>query len=200
MNATKRVVFLNGPRVYLRPPRESDLTLFVQWMNDPECRKYLQSHLPMLEADEKGYLERAFSGKPNNINLVIVLKENDQPIGNHGLHLGNSKDKVGTTGTLIGEKASWGKGYGPEAKMLMLEYAFNTLNVRKIYSFVYGPNARSKRSNEKCGYKIEATLPQDTYIDGKYVEKHIYAVYRSDWEPLWEQFIDRNPRPWHSAS
>lgn len=193
---TDRVLFLDAPRVYLRPPLERDLPLFVKWMNDPECRRYLMSHLPMLEADEREFLEKASKGKPNNINLVVVLKENDTPIGTMGLHLGNPKDRVATTGTLIGEKEFWGRGFAPEAKMVLLDYAFHTHNLRKVYSYVFGPNERSKRNNEKCGYELEATLPDDTYIDGAFVPKLIYAVYREKWVPFWEKFLEAHAKPW----
>lgn len=191
-----RIVFLDGPRVYFRPPMESDLPLFVRWMNDSEGRRYLMSHLPMTETDERKWLERATSEKPKSISLVMVLKDGDKPIGTMGLVRGNDKDNHATTGTLIGEGAERGKGYAPEAKMVLLNYAFNTLNVRKVYSYVFAPNTQSIRALEKCGYKPEATIPEDSFVEGAFVAKHVYAVYQRDWEPLWKKFLETHPKPW----
>ena len=80
--------------------------------------------------------------------------------------------------------------------MILLKYAFHTLNLRKIYSHVYAFNGRSRAYSEKCGYQLEATLKEDTFIDGKFVDKLILSVYRADWEPLWEKFLEKYPRPW----
>ncbi len=60
-----------------------------------------------------------------------------------GIHRINWKDRTATTGAVIGEKAYWDKGYGSEAKMLVLDYAFNMLNLRKICSQVLAFNKRS---------------------------------------------------------
>ena len=190
MKNRKRVVFIDGKRLYLRPPQESDLPLFVRWFNNPEIRVFLGQTHPMTEWSERKWLER-LAEKGNDVVLVIVLKgkmpKQDRPIGTMGLHGIDHKNGLATTGAAIGESDCQGDGYGPEAKMILLEYAFNTLNLRKIYSRVLAFNCNSLKYSEKCGYVLEATLPKHHFRMGRYVDEHILAVYADSWRMLWKK-------------
>jgi RimJ/RimL family protein N-acetyltransferase len=122
------------------------------------------------------------------MTFAIVDKENDALIGAIGLHRIDRQNMTAATGTSIGNKEYWGKGYGTEAKMLLLEFAFNELNLRKIYSDVIGYNERSLKYAKKCGYVEEARLPEHYFRKGKYWDKVILAVYSKEWQELWKNF------------
>jgi RimJ/RimL family protein N-acetyltransferase len=183
-----RIVFLAGKRVYLRPPMKEDVPLFLKWMNDEEVNQYLVAFLPFMEADETEWLENLHKNKNENITLVIVHRKTGRAIGTIGLHRISWKDRRGTTGAVIGEKRFRNKGYGSEAKMLFLNYAFNTLNLRKICSTVLGFNKRSVRYSEKCGYRVEGVLKSHIFKRGEYQDEIHMAVFREDWLPLWKKF------------
>ncbi len=117
-----------------------------------------------------------------------MLVVDGKPIGTMGIHAIDYRHRIATTGALIGESGYWGKGYGSEAKMLLLEYAFNTLNLRKICSEVIAFNERSTKYSLKCGYKIEGTKKLHHYAKGQYWDVIQLAVFREDWLPLWEAF------------
>lgn len=183
---THPVVFLKGGRVYLRPPMKSDIPRLLRWINDPEVNRFLGSYLPMLEQDEEEWFEELHKGKLHNMVFAIMLGETH--IGNMGIHRIDWKSRVATTGALIGEKDYWGKGYGSEAKMLLLNYAFNTLNLRKICSNVVAFNERSVGYSLRCGYQEEGRLRAQHYEHGAYWDEIRLAVFKEDWLPLWEEF------------
>jgi RimJ/RimL family protein N-acetyltransferase len=182
------IKFLIGKKVYLRPLLEEDYLFLLRWTNDPEVRPFLNRSLPTMEAEEKEWIERLHKNKGDNVVLMICLTEGDRPIGTMGLHGINQKDGVATTGAMIGEKDYWGKGYGTEAKMILLDHAFNTLNLRKICSSVFAFNGRSLRYLEKSGYVIEGTLKKQLFINGKYVDEVLLAVFKKDFMLLWKKF------------
>lgn len=191
-----RIVFLDGPGVYLRPPDEKDIPLFVKWMNDPEVRRFIRNDSPMTFAAEREWYAERHKRMATDPIVVIADKENDKPIGTMGLHGIDHRNGTATTGACIGEKDYWGRGFGFRAKMVLLEYAFHTQNLRKIYSRVFASNGRSRRYSEKCGYSLEATLREDLFLEGKYVDLLVLSVFRKDWEPLWDKFLADNPKPW----
>ncbi len=84
--------------------------------------------------------------------------------------------------------AHQGQGYGTEAKMLLLDYAFNTLNLRKVCSTVLAFNGRSQRYNEKCGYVVEGVQKAQVFRDGSYHDLILMAVFRDDWLPVWREY------------
>ena len=57
-------------------------------------------------------------------------------------------------GIFVGEKEYWGKGYGTEATELLLDFAFNILNLNSIMLIVNSFNERAIKSYEKCGFKL----------------------------------------------
>lgn len=191
MNKETKVVFRDGKRIYLRPILESDIPYFLKWMNDEGLTKYLIVYLPQTEASEKRWFERV-TKSDTDIIFAIVEKSTDKLIGTMGLHNISWKDRTATTGAIIGEAEYWDRGYGTEAKMLLLNYAFNTLNLRKICSSVRDFNARSVKYQKKCGYKEEGRRIEEHYVDGKYYDTILTAVFKKDWLPIWEIYKEKN--------
>jgi len=180
-----RIVFLDGPGFYFRPPEEADLPLFTRWMNDPEVRIYLgRNFAPMMLNGEKEWFAERHKRMEADPILVLVDKENDKAIGTFGIHGIDFRNGTATSGACIGEKEYWGKGIGTKAKMVLLKHAFHMLNVRKIYSHVFDFNGRSRRYSEKCGYKLEAVLKNHHFRNGKRVDEHILSITVDTWRKL----------------
>ncbi len=183
----KHAIFRKGKKVILRPAIESDIPHFQRWMNDQEVTQYLRTYLPVSLEQERDWYEKITRPDPGSITLIIVDAKKNVPIGTIGFAKINYRDQTATTGTSIGNQSYWGKGYGTEAKMILLEYAFSELNLRKIYSEVIAYNARSLAYAKKCGYVEEARIPQHYYRKGQCWDKVILAVYREPWEKLWKK-------------
>lgn len=183
----KEVVFLQGKNVYLRPVCKEDVPHLVRWMNDEDTRQYLYRYLPLTEAEENEWVEKLSQSK-TDIVLTMVHGSSGRVIGTMGLHHIDWKDRRATTGAMIGEKDFRDKGYGTEAKMVLLNYVFNELGLRKVCSTVFDFNARSRAYSEKCGYKQEGVLKAHVFLHGEYHDEILLAVFREDWLPLWEKF------------
>ena len=184
---SNQVVFLKGKKTILRPAHRSDAPLLTQWINDPEVRQYLASIYPQTEEDEIGWIDGLSKKKPRELIFVITLHDGT-PIGVMGVHNINGVHGTATTGALIGDKQYWGQGYGSDAKMVLLEYAFNTLNVRKLYSDVIAFNERSVAYSLKCGYVEEARLKEHYYRLGRYWDQVILSVTRERFLPVWQKY------------
>ncbi len=182
----KPIVFLRGKRVVLRPILREDISLILRWINDPEVTQYLKTYLPKMEANENEWINNLHKETDHNIMLMIVVEE--KPIGIMGFNNIDWKDRIAITGAFIGEKEYWGKGYGTDAKMVLLDYAFNILNLRKICSSVICFNERSHAYLVKCGYVQEGTLAQQVYFQGRYWDEIIMAVFKENFMKLWEEY------------
>src|SRR5206468_7752591 len=75
----------------------------------------------------------------------------------------------------------WGKGYGTEATRLMVQYAFDTLNLNRVWLHVLEYNERGIRCYEKVGFKKEGLLRQEHFRDGRYWDTHLVAILRDEW-------------------
>lgn len=187
MSEEKRVIFLAGRRVELRPLSKSDIPHLMRWINDPEIRNFIANNFPKMEASEEAWLDH-LSKSDTDIILAIVTKKG-KFIGTMGIHGIKWVDRTATTGALIGEKEYWGKGYGSEAKLLLLNYAFNTLGLRKICSSVIAFNKRSYNYSAKVGYKEEGRLKKQNFRNGKYWDLIQLAIFRKDFIPFWKKYL-----------
>lgn len=175
--------FLVGDRLFLRPLETEDMPTCQVWINDPEIRPYLAAFRPMDAVSEAAWHASHDRGMtPRELHFGIALLEGDRLIGTTSLMRIDWLHRSATSGSLIGARAEWGKGYGTEAKHLLLEYAFRTLNLHRVHSEVIAYNERSARHLLRNGYLLEGRRREAAFRDGRYHDVLDYGVLRADWE------------------
>jgi RimJ/RimL family protein N-acetyltransferase len=177
---SQQVVFLCGFLVTMRPIEPDDAPVLERWINDPGTRRFLQNCLPLNVSDEQEFLEKQRTD-PTTVTLMIVAPDGT-PIGTMGMGGISWKNGIGITGSMIGECNYRERGYGTDAKLALLQYAFNTLGLRKIKASVYDFNERSYRALLRCGYHEEGRLYSERFIDGAYRDEILMAVFRDSFE------------------
>ncbi len=181
------VVFLRGKKTILRPLEERDLPLLTRWINDSEISQFLIVYLPMSAESEKEWFLK-LKDRKDQITLGVCLLDGTL-IGVMGTHEIDWKDRVTTTGAFIGDKRYWGKGYGTDAKMQLLDYIFNTLNLRKVLSTVVAFNARSLAYSKHCGYVVEGIRRSQIFRNGRYWDLVELGLFKEEWLPYWERYL-----------
>jgi len=173
--------FIIGKNVYLRPLELEDSACYVKWLNDGEITRSLayMRRFPINMVREKEFIQEKYKST-NDIILGIVFKPDNNLIGSIGLHEINPVNRTAVLGILIGDKNYHNKGLGTEVVKLMLNYGFNTLNLHRISLEVNADNTGAIRCYEKSGFKLEGRLREDYYFDGKYKDKLIMGILKSE--------------------
>jgi len=172
--------FLVGERIYLRPLDIDDLERCQRWINNPEITATLTMRFPMSKSQEESWISSHYKDQ-SNIPLAIVVRNDDQHIGNCGLHSIDYVNRFAEFGIMLGEKSKWGKGYAPEAGRLIIDYGFKQLAMHRIYLHVYSHNKRAQRAYEKLGFIPEGILRESYFRDGRYYDTIIMAILASEW-------------------
>lgn len=181
-------VFLRGHLVDLRLlDREEDFERCWAWISDPDVWKYLGVDHPTSRQEEEEFFTKPQS---NSMNFAIVTKDGTH-IGIIGLHRISQVHGTAVTGTLIGPKECWGRGFGTDAKMTLLGFAFFERNLRKVISYVLAFNERSANYARACGYELEAVFQEELFKNGRFVDLLRFAVYRPQFEQAWERYQAR---------
>lgn len=81
----------------------------------------------------------------------------------------------------IGDKGSWGRGYGRETVGLLVGYVFRMLNLRRIFLRVHGRNERAIRAYRAAGFIEEGRLRGHVWSDGAYDDLVLMGVLREEW-------------------
>jgi RimJ/RimL family protein N-acetyltransferase len=153
-----------GKRCYLSPMNPEDAEKYVTWLNDMEVAQYLTLASHIINRDvEKETLER-FARQGDHFAIVDV--ETDELIGGCGLLNIDHINRTAEVGIFIGEKGYWGRGYGEEAMRLLLDFAFNILNLHNIMLNVYAYNTRAQRCYRKIGFREIGRRRQARRIQG----------------------------------
>jgi RimJ/RimL family protein N-acetyltransferase len=177
--------FLIGKRVQLRPLTDEDAPNLADWINDPEIRRLVLSRFAKSIKDEKEWLASMSStGTPQNIALGVEVKRGKRLIGTVGLHTIDWVQRRAMTGILIHPLAFRGKGYGTEAKNLMLDYAFGELGMLSLWALALEGNAASIRALLKQGYKRSGVHRKSTLVQGVWVDAIYFDILREEWEEL----------------
>lgn len=118
---------------------------------------------------------------------AVCLKSDDRAIGAIELKMKGNTDLTEREdecelGYWIG-KPFWGQGLIPEAAQEMLRHAFEDLGMKKVWCGYYDGNLRSKRVQEKCGFRYQWTT-KDVDVPLMHEKRigHVSCITKEEWE------------------
>lgn len=173
--------FLIGKKIYLRGLEEEDLRGdYFQWFNDAEtCRYNSHARFPNSLQAMRDYFQRT-QGSRSEIVFAVVLKEKDRHVGNVALQEVDWIARSAMFSILIGAKNLHGKGIGREAGLLVRDYAFERLNLRRLHCGTHADNQAMRRLAEALGMQEEGRRVQALYKQGTYHDIVEYGMIRPD--------------------
>jgi [ribosomal protein S5]-alanine N-acetyltransferase len=79
------------------------------------------------------------------------------------------------------DEALAGHGYVPEGVLLLMRYAFETLQLHRVEAAIVPRNSPSRRVAEKLGMRDEGTAVRFLQIQGVYEDHVRYAITIEEW-------------------
>ena len=178
---------MEGKKVRIRAIEKTDIDEIMKWVNDPEVMDNLLTRYPVSRYQEEKWIEKALDGT-NDRNKVFAIETKDGVyLGGIGLHRIDWENRNAEVGLVIGKKEYWNKGYGTDAMMTILDFAFSHMNLHRVYLRVYSFNERGIRSYEKCGFRNEGIMRDDLFAHGKYHDTIIMGILKHEFEKMQKQ-------------
>ena len=160
---------LIGDRLYLSPRGSSsqEALQYTQWMNDLGVTDYIgRTAMTVSVEGENEHLESARKNS-NDRNFNIIDLKSDEFIGTVSLEKIEWISRSAELGIFIGNKGFQSKGYGTEAILIILDYAFNYLNLHSVHLSLISANERAHKCYLKCGFRDTGRLRDRIFINGK---------------------------------
>lgn len=171
-----------GNSVRLRGIEKEDYTKgMLKWANDPEFNKYLSYGLKPSSYDSMEMLYDNLMNKENYI-FAICSNESQQLIGIIGMHQPNWQVRSIEYAIHIGEKDFWNKGVSSEATDYILKYAFETLNINKVWLGVNEANQKAVKFYLKKGFVQEGILRAEIFRKNRYFNSVRMSILREEYE------------------
>jgi len=162
--------FLIGKKIYLRGLEEQDLENLRKWLCDSEITKLLFQGERPLNLD---HMKQEFQTKINDdseIVFAIMTKSNNKHIGWAGIYDINRSSRNAEVRFFIGDKKYWKMGLATDAVSLLIDYAFNKLNLHRIFGGSNIENKGSVKVFKKLKFKQEGIIKEGHFRNGKYYD------------------------------
>jgi len=128
---------------------------WINWLNDPEVRKYSTQKIKHTYLTQKNFLKNKLKDKSSIIFGVFLNKEH---IGNLEITRINHFHKHCEIMYIIGEKKYWNRGLGTLIVKFGVNYVGSKLKLKKIIAGTFANNFSSKKVLKKNGFKIEGRI------------------------------------------
>jgi RimJ/RimL family protein N-acetyltransferase len=170
---------LQGSLVTLRPPLPQDAERFVEWLSDADVTRTLGNQsAPTLEYEREWLAQR----RDEDTSVFWCVEYEGRHVGSTGIWLIDWTNRHAKTGTVIGDKSVWNRGIAGEAMRLRTRYAFETLDLHKLYSGYLDGNEASWRAQRSAGYREVGRHREHFFRAGRWIDEVLTEVLRSDWE------------------
>ena len=178
---------LKGDKVSLRRLALSDAPAFFEHWNEWEMRQHLASPLPTSLREVELLIEKKDAAFTSRTGFFFGIEER-------------------VTGKLIGiatlgsiswmSRHAWvddlalfdpdtrGRGYGKEALLLLLDYAFNILDLYVLVILVDSANTAARGLYEHVGFKPCGTMRQLAYRNGIRLDVDVMDLLQSEFRDL----------------
>lgn len=179
-------MILETERLILRRWEESDAEDLYKYASNPDVGPIAGWPAHQSLDESRDVIKNVFDGKEA---YAVCLKEDGKAIGAIELKLNGHTDMTDRDdecemGYWLG-KPFWGQGIIPEAVKEMLRHAFEDCGMQKVWIGYYEGNTKSKRVQEKCGFKYQ-WKSEDVDVPLMHEKRtgHVSLMTKEDWQEM----------------
>lgn len=150
--------------IALRIVEKDDTDFLLKMFNDRNVMDYWFEEAYFSRATIEDKIEKQSNDRKNR---KFILHKGDERLGFVSLldiDLIHSRAEF----AIMLDPEKQGNGYALPATQHAINYAFNVLNVHKLYLIVDEVNEKAIHVYEKAGFKQEAVLKDEYYVNGSY--------------------------------
>ena len=177
--------YWTGPRLRLRPMHVDDVDLWLrEERDDHEATHFLNDGTPLPKSrhDAEAFAARytEFGNRDERI-MWSIETHGGELVGGINLHSMDLKNGTFQTGTRV-YRSHRRRGYGLEAKVLVLRYAFFELRYQKYEVRCLATNDAMVRHMARLGATLEGRIRRHVYTQGAYLDELAYGLTREEFE------------------
>lgn len=176
------MVTLTGNTIHLRALEPEDLEFIYRLENDEKVWQVSNTITPYSRFLIRQYLENAHQDifEAKQLRLAICLKEETEAIGLIDLFEFDPLNQRAGVGIVIQEEAQRGNGYGAEALGLVIQYAFNRLQLHQLYANIDIANAASVSLFTTFGFECSGVKKGWNKRDGVFYDEAFYQLIKEN--------------------
>jgi UDP-4-amino-4,6-dideoxy-N-acetyl-beta-L-altrosamine N-acetyltransferase len=170
-------ITMRGEIVRLGEFLPQDKQLLFRWINDPDVVRFNSAYRPISWAEHCAWWD-SLNSTDIKRSFAIRALDDDRIIGTAQLMDIHPVHRRAEVSIRIGEQSDRQRGAGSEALRLLRRYAFDHLNLNRVFMHVWADNLRAIRAYEKAGFHREGVMAEHVFIAGEWKDAVIMAVLR----------------------
>lgn len=149
----------------IRRLEHKDAELMLEWMHDKDINRAFRFPFDKSTLESvTEFIDNSFSDKNKHF---AVVDDNDEYLGTVSLKNISIENKSAEYAIVVRRMAK-GTGVAKLATENIIDYAFHTLKLHKVYLNVLEKNERARHFYEKCGFEYEGTAKDAIMLNGNY--------------------------------
>lgn len=179
---TNIAMIIQTNRLLIRPVELSDANDIFEYRSDAITNKY-QGWVPNSINEVHTFIEKnakAFNLDNSWFQLVLLNKENNQLIGDVGIHFLEPQSNQVELGCTI-DKSHHGNGFAKESLKNIISILFKDYDKRRIIGSVDPNNIASIKLLESLNFTKEAHFRKSLFFKGEWVDDVVYAILSDEW-------------------
>ena len=155
---------LQCDNLHLRCIKLDDVTeQYVAWLNDKAINQYMECRFQTHTLDSINNFVKSVLDSPKDYLFAMIY--NNEHIGNIKIGSVDSFYQKADVGYFIGETKYFGRGIATNALKLVTKFAFNNLNLHRLWGGVFEDNIGSQYVFMKAGYTLEGKLQKAVKVN-----------------------------------
>ena len=173
-----------GKKVRLTALHKDDIPTMRRWNEDAGYLRLYNSDpaLPNTETSLNKWLDDWGTSQTQKQFIMRPLKS-DECLGFIGLWNIAWSNGTASLSITIGDRKHWRQGFGRDGMQLLLNYAFNELNLHRLGLTVFEYNTAAIALYESLNFQREGTIRDFVHRDEKRYAMYWYGLLRSEWKP-----------------
>jgi ribosomal-protein-serine acetyltransferase len=145
---------------------------------------YLRQWMPWVDstnnvAHSENFIRSTLQQFANNEGFAAAICDNDRIIGVVGFNRIDRDNRIGYIGYWLSEPYQ-GKGIVTISCQMLINYAFDTLNLNRLVITCATENQRSRAIPLRLGFAHEGVLRDAEWLYDRFVDHDVYALLVSD--------------------
>jgi UDP-4-amino-4,6-dideoxy-N-acetyl-beta-L-altrosamine N-acetyltransferase len=177
---------LRGNLVNLVALEATRLEVVRKWRTSPDVYEYLFDFQFISPEQQKNWYEKTLSDPGRQ--LLLIEDQQANPLGLVQLARIDFRNRSAEWGFFIGNTESRYGGHAAETEFLVLKYAFDYLNLNKLYCFTFAFNQKVLSVHSRFGFQTEGVLKEHIYHRGKYEDVVIMSIFRHNYQGVQDYY------------
>ncbi|KRL01134.1 GNAT family N-acetyltransferase [Liquorilactobacillus capillatus] len=168
-----------GALIRLRAVKEDDFETIEDWYEDTYFLRNVDTAIALPRNIDE--IKEMYEPATDVIELLIYPLKSELPVGFVSIYNIEWNNRSATLAIGIGYERDRHLGYGTDALKLIMQYAFNELNLDRLELEVIEYNKNAQKLYERLGFKVGGRKRQAVLRDNQRFDILFLDILRSEW-------------------